>query len=394
MILQEVTANDRPLRVDREKGIIYDVKIIGVKSANKRTYPVDVLAKAAPLYEDATVNINHPVRNDQARGVEDTFGAVRGVRVKATGDDPGLYGDLHYLKEHALAGRIAEHAERFANKIGLSHNADGTGRQTADGFLVESINRVISVDLVKDPATNKSLFEELEPMKLKNFKLTELVAKLPLENVRRQELAKLIEEGAMSGDTVAATEDQPGPEEAIKAAFRAEIIKAFDDTSLDAKATLARIKEVIKAHEKVQSAMAGTKAASDGGGEAPAESAKEVPTAEGKDKAELGSLMEEVKLLRARDEVRTLLAEARKEVTAEEFAAICDAGSAHRKTLIESLGKPVGGGKGGSPSGEKPRTTGSSSATGGGKDSQAGYEKGKAFMEHLRRQDMGSLTVN
>ena len=394
MILQEVTANDRPLRVDREKGIIYDVKIIGVQSANKRTYPVDVLAKAAPLYEDATVNVNHPTRNDQARGVEDTFGAIRGVRVKATGDDPGLYGDLHYLKEHALAGRIAEHAERFANKIGLSHNADGTGRQAADGFMVESINRVISVDLVKDPATNKSLFEEVQPMKLKNFKLSEIVAKLPTDNVRRKELAKLIEEGAMSGDTVAATEDQPGPEEAIKAAFRAEIIKAFDDSSLDAKATLARIKEVIKAHEKVQNAMAGTKAA-DGGGEAPAggDKTETTPTQEGKT-TEVGKLLEKLERLEARDQVRELLREAKRDVSAEQFDAICASPAAHRKTLIEGLGQPIGNApKGGNA--ERPRTTGSTAATGGGKEGEGrGYEKGKNFMEHLRRQDYGALTSN
>lgn len=384
MILQERTAISSPLRVDREKGIIHGVKIIGTASANNRRYPVDMLAKAAPLYEDATVNVDHPQTANQARGVADTFGAIRNVSVKASGDDAGLYGDLHYLKSHKLAESIAEAAERFPNKVGLSHNADGTGRREKDGsFLVESISRVISVDVVKDPATNKSLFEGVDSMKLRNFKLSEIVATLPAESSQRKLLSRLIEEGAMSGDTVASAEEQPGPEEAIKAAFRAEIIKAFDDSSLDAKATLARIKEVIKAHEKVQSAMAGTKA-SEGGDAKPEGDSTPAATPESKS-AEVGTLLEEVKLLRARDEVRTLLQEAKKEVTTEQFDALVATPAAHRKTLLEAIGTkaaPQG-------NGTKPRTVGTTPATGGDKPP---YEKGKRFMEHLRRAESGVIT--
>jgi hypothetical protein len=389
MILQERSqVSASPLRVDREAGIIYGVKIIGTKSANGRDYPIDMLAKAAPLYEASAVNINHPdPKSNAPRSVADNCGELRGVTIK-TGADAGLYADWHYNRAHALAGQLAEAAERFPTKLGLSHNADGSGKRTSDGrFLVESIARVISVDVVLEPATNSSLFEG--SMKLRNVKISEMIGTLPTDSHERRLLSRMIEEEGMSGDTVASVEDQPGPEEAIKAAFRAEIIKAFDDSSLDAKATLNRIKEVIKAHEKVQNAMAGTK---QDGGANPAESKPDAgaPGQEGVN-AELGTLREEVARLTARDQVRELLREAKREVTAEQFDAIVATPAAHRKTLIESVGQPIGASGRQVPGGQKPRTTGSTPATGGGEDKPA-YQKGEKFMEHLHRPTVGRFT--
>ena len=386
MILQERTQLVEGMRVDREAGRIHGVKIIGTKSANGRVYPIDVLTKAAPLYEGATVNIDHPRGPDSNRSVADTFGTVRNVTVKPSGAEPGLYADLEYLKSHPMAAQVAESAERFPNKIGLSHNADGRGSRDRNGtFLVESIDKVISVDLVKEPATNKSLFEGVQTVNLRTIKLSEMIGTLPVESHERRLLTRMVEEGAMSGETMAATSDQPGPEEAIKAAFRAEIIKAFDDTSLDAKATLARIKEVIKAHEKVQSAMAGTKAAGESGGAETSAEKKPENAQESQQGQDVGKLMEEIKLLRARDEVRTLLQEAKKEVTPAQFDALVATPAAHRKALLEGLGATQ------QPQGAKPRTVGTSQAT-GGTNGKPEWEKGDRFMEHLKRGSLvGSL---
>ena len=46
--------------VDRLAGVIRGVKILGLESRNGRTYLPEALAAAAPLYEGAKVNVNHP----------------------------------------------------------------------------------------------------------------------------------------------------------------------------------------------------------------------------------------------------------------------------------------------------------------------------------------------
>ena len=59
--LQEY-ANSRGLsiNVDRERGIIRGVKILGTRSQNGRTYLAEAIGQAVPLYEGAKVNVNHP----------------------------------------------------------------------------------------------------------------------------------------------------------------------------------------------------------------------------------------------------------------------------------------------------------------------------------------------
>ncbi len=44
---------------------------------------------------------------------------------------------------------------------------------------------------------------------------------------------------------------EPSGDDRVKAAFRAAVVTAFDDDSLDMKATLARIKEILAAHDKL-----------------------------------------------------------------------------------------------------------------------------------------------
>jgi hypothetical protein len=153
----EFTTGDKPLRVDREKGIIYGVKIIGNESRNNRTYPQSVLTKAKVLYEGRSVNISHPSREKVAddRPFESLFGRLQNVN-----DDDGLRGDMPYIKAHPLAEMVCEAAERFPENFGLSHNAHVDWLVADDGRRVcESINTVRSVDLVCRPATTNGIFE-------------------------------------------------------------------------------------------------------------------------------------------------------------------------------------------------------------------------------------------
>ncbi|MCY2964859.1 MAG: hypothetical protein NT069_14680, partial [Planctomycetota bacterium] len=64
---------------------------------------------------------------------------------------------------HPQAPMIAEAAERNPCRFGLSHNAVGRVIQRDGQFIVESIDRVHSVDIVQNPATSLGLFESENP---------------------------------------------------------------------------------------------------------------------------------------------------------------------------------------------------------------------------------------
>lgn len=154
----------KKLGVDRDKGIIKGIKIIGFNSQNGRKYLPDALKDAVPLYEGIKVNIDHPEKGPtQQRSSHDRFGKFINVRFV---EGEGIYGDLLYLKNHPLADSVCEAAEReeMNDVFGMSHNAQGEGTvDKNDIFVVSKITEVRHVDLVADPATTKSLTESQSP---------------------------------------------------------------------------------------------------------------------------------------------------------------------------------------------------------------------------------------
>jgi len=65
----------KKLFIDREKGIIKGVKIIGFNSQNGRKYLPEALKDAVPMYEGIKVNIDHPEKGPtQQRSSHDRFG--------------------------------------------------------------------------------------------------------------------------------------------------------------------------------------------------------------------------------------------------------------------------------------------------------------------------------
>jgi len=157
--LQEfISSRGLALRVDREAGIIRGVKILGIESQNGRSYLPQALATAVPLYEGAKVNVNHPKAAPGApRDYQDRIGAIHGVTVR-TGE--GLFADLHFNPQHALAGQLAWDAEHAPENVGFSHNVLARTARRGDRVVVEGITKVQSVDLVADPATTRGLFEQ------------------------------------------------------------------------------------------------------------------------------------------------------------------------------------------------------------------------------------------
>jgi hypothetical protein len=144
------------LRVDRAAGVIRGVKILGAESRNGRTYRPEALAQAAPLYENAKVNVNHPKAGPGAvRDYQDRMGVIRNV-VAQSG---GLLADFHFNPKHALAEQLLWDAEHAPENVGFSHNVEAQTVRRNDRVVVEAILRVQSVDLVADPATTRGLFE-------------------------------------------------------------------------------------------------------------------------------------------------------------------------------------------------------------------------------------------
>ncbi|MBL9123584.1 MAG: hypothetical protein JNG90_08110 [Planctomycetaceae bacterium] len=161
--LQEYTdARGARLQIDRAQSVIRGVKILGLRSRNGRVYLPAALASAAPLYEGAKVNVNHPKGHPHGpRDYQDRIGTLRGVEVRPAA---GLFGDLHLNPAHALAEQLLWDAEHAPENVGLSHNVQAQTARRGDEVVVEAILKVQGVDLVADPATTRGLFEEVESL--------------------------------------------------------------------------------------------------------------------------------------------------------------------------------------------------------------------------------------
>jgi hypothetical protein len=154
----------QPRKVDRERGLIEDVKLLGLKSSNGNDYSPEAVKKASGMYEGVAVYLNHQPQKERGepRRIADRFGKIEKVRF-VEGD--GIRGNLRFNPFHPLAGQISWSAEHMPDAAGMSHVAKGRGSRTGAGrFLVEELVSVASVDLVADGATVKSLFESAVPV--------------------------------------------------------------------------------------------------------------------------------------------------------------------------------------------------------------------------------------
>ncbi len=156
--LQEFAGWHGPtVRVDGAAGVIRGVKILGLRSRNGRVYLPEALAQAAPLYEEAKVNLNHPKGHPaRPRDYQDRIGAIRNVQLR---EGAGLFADFHFNPKHALAEQLAWDAEHAPGNVGFSHHVQARTARRGEEVVVEAITRVESVDLVADPATTRGLFE-------------------------------------------------------------------------------------------------------------------------------------------------------------------------------------------------------------------------------------------
>lgn len=299
------SSNGPPLRIDRENGIIYGVKVLGVNSPNTpyqdgrpmdrvtqgTRYTRSAFESATRVMEGAKVRLNHPDRSqpNADRPVEVGLGVLRNVR--ATPD--GVRADLHYNRAHPFAPQLVEDVERRMGQWGFSPNAEGVGTVQSGVYVVEQLVRIRSVDLVSDPATTASLWESTQPKKpgaatmgtnlitfrslmesalpvLKGSRLRAAVDFLEMDYMQppmAKEGADIAEEEPMPGgigDTPVEMPAEGGdPMEAISAGF-ATALKALVDGVMSgdmaADEAINKFKELIKTHDKLKSGESSTPA--------------------------------------------------------------------------------------------------------------------------------------
>ena len=242
--LREALTLDASSRIDRDAGVIKDVRILGAKSRNGREYTEAAMREAVTLYENADVHIDHRLSDKEPeRGLWEAFGVLKNVHYVP--EQKALRGDLHYLKTHEAAAKILERIERWPETIGLSHEAYGDARREGSTLIVDRITEVRSVDLVRDPATNATLFEEKRAMQMKLRKVLESCKALDQRAARLLEAEDVMDLPVMDSDYEMDSEEPSSSD--VDAALAAMITSLLSDKSLDKASLMAKIEAIIDA---------------------------------------------------------------------------------------------------------------------------------------------------
>ena len=160
-ILREYASNvGQRVRVNRAASGIRNCKLLGLTSVRGREYPPSVLKAAVAKYEGIKCNVDH-VDSDagENRSYRDRLGAICHVQFR---EGQGLFGDLIFNPKHVLAEQLIWDAENAPQNVGFSHDARGPSKIKGGQVVVESIDKVVSVDLVANPATTGGLFESTD----------------------------------------------------------------------------------------------------------------------------------------------------------------------------------------------------------------------------------------
>lgn len=189
--LRETVYLESAPSVDAEAGVLRGVKLLGMESRNNRRYKREGMQKAASLYEGIKIYVDHPtpgeIGND--RRIKDWAGVITQARFESN----GIYGDIKLRKESEHFRGILEAATEFPKAIGFSHVADGDSKFEGKTEIVESIEKVFSVDLVADPATTQGFFESIRPKTVKTA-----IESMP-EGTTRTRLIEMMGSGMIDG---------------------------------------------------------------------------------------------------------------------------------------------------------------------------------------------------
>ena len=332
--LEEYVQSAAALRVDRERGVIHRVKLLGWQSTNggpkgRRYLPEGVDPR---MYEGRHAYIDHGEKG-RPRSSADKFGWYSGV-VK---EPDGLYGDLHFLRSHPMAERVCEAAERRPDLFGCSHTASGRERVRDGESVIEAVEAVESVDVVAQAATVHSLREERsDPVNPPVKRKLRAIFEAAYPDRFRAWLTEM--DGDMPGDLPPEVEVAPdaAPEDQAAAAFESMLVSVFRALvagDLDEAGAIAKVKDILKTYGK----LAGSEDTSGDGGGDGADTGGGDGGTEGRRPGD-ANLREQMAALLREKATRRQAAKAGVSLTedqVEDLAAVAD--DARRLRLIEAL---------------------------------------------------------
>lgn len=238
--IREFTQVTRASKIDEENGVLHDLVCLGPVSANGRDYPESTQRAALPLMEGRQSFVNH-AKGAAEPSVYDLLGVWRDLYVK----EGKTWGKFHYFKTHRLAPTLVEAARRpeLNTSLGFSINARGRVESRGARQVVESLERVDSIDCVSQPASVAGLYESRQSMNTVRQLIESLKPRRPKYAQALQEMA---DAGVMSPE---ATMDAP-PEAAEgpadhEAALLDAAAQVLRDDSLSSADKMTKIRKIL-----------------------------------------------------------------------------------------------------------------------------------------------------
>jgi hypothetical protein len=154
---------------DQPSRLLRNIALSGCESKNGYRYSEAALRRAARLYDQKPVFLDHADRPTEAatRSTRDLVGSIVNPRF----DEGRLRGDVRVLDTESGRTFLAL-VEGNTPGVGMSHVV--LAQRSVDGALVERIEDVISVDVVCRPATTSTFREsEAEPAERPEVELRE-----------------------------------------------------------------------------------------------------------------------------------------------------------------------------------------------------------------------------
>lgn len=235
----EAIAEDR---IDREKGIIRGVKLLGVRSKNRRDYETPGVRESAKrLLSGASIYIDHPATATTPRSYRDKFGVVGSTIEYKQGH--GHFGDIHFNPKNAVAEQFIWDVLNAPRSFGMSINsavkyADNGRRNKSGDQVVESIEMLRSLDVVTRPGTTDGIFEheeekdEIMDLKTLREKHPELVTEILSATNEQAELEAAKKEAADLKQRLSVLESVAAAEK-LKCDVRKEIVAIFEEVTVD-----------------------------------------------------------------------------------------------------------------------------------------------------------------
>ena len=306
---------DTAPQVDPDKGVLKNVKLLGMESRNKRHYKPAAMKEAVSLYKGRKIYVDHPKRVDMESGADRSMNDWAGTIQNARFESDGIYGDVKLRKASPYFAGIIEAAQEFPKDVGFSHVADGESKYEGETEIVESIREVFSVDLVTDPATTGGFFESVKPTKKNTVK--HAVESLPEGPVRKR-LLEMMDGGLMDGSLSMASEEPADP-----LAQSTSIIKEL-------------IRQLGDALKALASKPAPQPASPPPALDAPEDEMQDEQTEKPADEKPAAPSFESVQRELAEEKAKNALLESGREATAVRIKALANVGDEDRKALLES----------------------------------------------------------